>query len=58
MEVILRAWRFVTRKRMKSIVLAFILLLMSTMILSGLSIKNATDQAAWEKGSERLCFRK
>ena len=46
MEVILRAWRFVTRKRIKSAIMAFILLLMSTMILSGLAIKNATDQAA------------
>ena len=52
MEVILRAWRFVTRKRMKSAVMAFILLLMSTMILSGLAIKNATDRAAGEIGKK------
>lgn len=52
MEVILRAWRFVTRKRIKSAIMAFILLLMSTMILSGLAIKNATDQAAGEIGKK------
>ena len=52
MEVIQRAWKFVTRKRLKSVIMLVILLLMSSVILSGLAIKNATDQAANEIGKK------
>ena len=52
MEVIQRAWKFVTRKKLKSVIMLVILLLMSSVILSGLAIKNATDQAASEIGKK------
>ena len=52
MEVIQRAWHFITRKKMKTLIMTVILILISSVILSGLAIKNATDQAASEIGKK------
>ena len=52
MEVIQRAWHFITRKKMKTLIMMVILILISSVILSGLAIKNATDQAASEIGKK------
>ena len=52
MEVIQRAWHFITRKKMKTLIMTVILILISSVILSGLAIKNATDQAANEIGKK------
>ena len=52
MEVIQRAWHFMTRKKMKTFIMTVILILISSVILSGLAIKNATDQAASEIGKK------
>lgn len=52
MEVIQRAWRFVSRKKMKTLIMMVILIAISSVILSGLAIKNATDQAASEVGKK------
>ena len=52
MEVIQRAWYFVTRKKIKTLIMMVILILISTVILSGLAIKNGTDQAASKIGEK------
>ena len=52
MEVIQRAWHFITRKKIKTLIMMVILILISTVILSGLAIKNGTDQAASKIGEK------
>lgn len=42
MGVIKRAWLYISRKRMKSIIMLFILFSVATAVLSGISIKKAT----------------
>lgn len=42
MDVIKRAWLYITRKRKKSIIMLFILFSVATAVLSGISIKKAT----------------
>lgn len=53
MNLIKRAWLSITRKKGKSALLFIILLVVATLALSGISIKNASGEAA-EKLSEAL----
>ena len=46
MSFIQRAWLYITRKKLKTLILLAILLCMSTIMLSGFAIKHSTDAAA------------
>ena len=46
MSFLQRAWLYVTRKKLKTLILLAILLCMSTIMLSGFAIKHSTDAAA------------
>ena len=46
MSFIQRAWLYITRKKLKTLILLVILLCMSTIMLSGFAIKYSTDAAA------------
>ena len=46
MSFIQRAWLYITRKKLKTLILLAILLCMSTIMLSGFAIKYSTDAAA------------
>ena len=46
MSFIRRAWLYVTRKKLKTLILLAILLCMATVMLSGFAIKHSTDRAA------------
>ena len=46
MSFVQRAWLYITRKKLKTLILLAILLCMSTIMLSGFAIKHSTDAAA------------
>ena len=46
MSFIRRAWLYITRKKLKTLILLAILLCMATVMLSGFAIKHSTDRAA------------
>ena len=46
MSFLQRAWLYITRKKLKTLILLAILLCMSTIMLSGFAIKHSTDAAA------------
>ena len=46
MPFVQRAWLYITRKKLKTLILLAILLCMSTIMLSGFAIKHSTDAAA------------
>lgn len=48
MSFIHRAWLYITRKKLKSLIVLAVLLVMATIMLSGFAIKHSTDQAARE----------
>ena len=48
MSFIHRAWLYVARKKLKSLIVLAILLVMATIMLSGFAIKHSTDHAAKE----------
>ena len=48
MSFIHRAWLYAARKKLKSLIVLAILLVMATIMLSGFAIKHSTDHAAKE----------
>ena len=46
--MIKRAFAYVTRKKLKSLIILFVVLVMTALSLVSLSIKDATDKAAKE----------
>lgn len=60
MDVIKRAWLYVTRKKKKSVIMLFLLFTIATSVLSGISIKKATyasKKAATEGLSNFFCIK-
>ena len=45
MDVLKRAWLYITRKKKKSLIMLFILFAIATAILSGIAVKKATNIA-------------
>lgn len=56
MDVLKRAWLYVTRKKKKSIIMLFLLFSIATAVLSGISIKKATEISKKAATSELSSF--
>ena len=48
MSILKKAWFYITRKILKTLIIFLILVSMSTMILSTISIKKSTDKVSKE----------
>lgn len=54
MRALTCAWRFVVRKRVKTLIMFGILLCLATVMLSMMAVKQSTDAAAKEAGQQLL----